>query len=136
MIVFSWFAARQKFSFFSENSWLFFKSEQLCQIFVTSFYLLFVLSSQIETIKLFKGRHSVCYLRYMAFFYTFTWDILRMSVGKIALVYWYIWKNHKSRIKCHCCSKILVAQFASVKTNNFIKQLWRNSISFCTTKWR
>ena len=79
-IVFSWLATRQKFYFFSENSWLFFKSEQLRQIFVTSFYLLFVLSNQIEKMKLFKGRHSVGYLRYMAFFYTLTWDILRMSV--------------------------------------------------------
>ena len=134
--MFSWRAARQKFYIFSENSSLFFKSEQLRQIFVTSFYLLFVLSNQIEKMKLFKGRHSVGYLRYMAFFYTLTWDILRMSVfkGKITLVYWHIWKNHKSRIKCQCCSKILLARFTSVKTNNFIKQLWSHSISFCTTK--
>ena len=65
-----------KFYIFSENSSLFFKSEQLRQIFVTSFYLLFVLSNQIEKMKLFKGRHSVGYLRYMAFFYTLTWDIM------------------------------------------------------------
>ena len=89
-IVFSWLATRQKFYFFSENSWLFFKSEQLRQIFVTSFYLLFVLSSQIETIKLFKGRHSVCYLRYMAFFSTLTWDILRISVFLKVKSLWYI----------------------------------------------
>ena len=80
LIVFSWLPARQKFYFFTENSWLFFKTEQLRQIFVTSFYLLFVLSNQIEKMKLFKGRHSVGYLRYMAFFYTLTWDILRMNV--------------------------------------------------------
>ena len=79
-IVFSWHAARQKFYFFSENSWLFFKREQLRQIFVASFYLLFVLSNQIEKMKLFKGRHSVGYLRYMEFFYTLTLDILRMTV--------------------------------------------------------
>ena len=83
LIVFSWLPARQKFYFFTENSWLFFKTEQLRQIFVTSFYLLFVLSNQIEKMKLFKGRHSVCYLRLLSFllsfFYTLTWDILIMS---------------------------------------------------------
>ena len=80
LIVFSWLPARQKFYFFTENSWLFFKTEQLRQIFVTSFYLLFVLSNHIEKMKLFKGRHSVGYLRYMEFFYTLTLDILRMTV--------------------------------------------------------
>ena len=80
LIVFSWLPARQKFYFFTENSWLFFKTEQLRQIFVTSFYLLFVLSNQIEKMKLFKGRHSVGYLRYMEFFYTLTLGILRMTV--------------------------------------------------------
>ena len=78
--MFSWLTAPHKFSFFSENSWVLFKSEQLRQIFVTSFYLLFVLSNHIEQMKLFKGRHSVGYLRYMAFFYALAWDILRMSV--------------------------------------------------------
>ena len=88
-LVFSWFAACQKLYFFSEKSWLFFKSEQLRQIFVTSFYLLFVLSSQIEKMTLFKGRHS----RYMTFFYTrnlYTWEILRVSVFLKVKVLWYI----------------------------------------------
>ena len=88
-LVFSGFAARQKLYFFSKKSWLFLKSEQLRQIFVTSFYLLFVLWSQIEKMTLFKGRHS----RYMAFFYTrnlYKWEILRMSVLLKVKVLWYI----------------------------------------------
>ena len=88
-LVFSWFAARQKLYFFSKKSWLFLKSEQLRQIFVTSFYLLFVLWSQIEKMTLFKGRHS----RYMAFFYMrnlYKWEILRMSVFLNVKVLWYI----------------------------------------------
>ena len=75
LIVFFWIAPCQKLFFFSEKSWLFFKSEQsLSNICDFILFTLCTIKSDKKKWRFLKEDIQIGYLQYMAFFYTLTWE--------------------------------------------------------------